>query len=59
MDNELKKQNDPKIIGKLVVKILRKKKPKIRYKVKNSFKLAVMGALPESLQDKIYTKVIK
>ena len=59
MDNELKKQNDPKIIGKLVVKILRKKKPKIRYKVKNSFKLAFMGALPESLQDKIYTKVIK
>ena len=59
MDNELKKQNDPKIIGKLVVKILRKMKPKIRYKVKNSFKLAFMGALPESLQDKIYTKVIK
>jgi len=59
MDNELKKQNDPKIIGNLIVKILKKKKPKIRYKVKNSFKLAFMGTLPESLQDKIYTKVIK
>lgn len=59
MDNELKKQNDPKIIGDLIVKILNKKNPKIRYKVKNSFKLALMGALPESLQDKIYTIVIK
>ena len=59
MDNELKKQNDPKIIGDLIVKILSKKNPKIRYKVKNSFKLSVMGALPESLQDKIYKKVIK
>ena len=59
MDNELKKQNDPKIIGDLIVKILDKKNPKIRYKVKNSFKLALMGALPEGLQDKIYTKVIK
>ena len=59
MDNELKKQNDPKIIGDLIVKILSKKNPKIRYKVKNSAKLALMGALPESLQDKIYKKVIK
>lgn len=59
MDNELRKQNDPKIIGALIVKILKKKKPRIRYKVKNSFKLSFMGALPESLQDKIYTKVIK
>ena len=59
MDNELKKQNDPKILGDLIVKILDKKNPKIRYKVKNSFKLALMGALPEALQDKIYTKVIK
>ena len=59
MDNELEKQNDPKILGDLIVKILAKKNPKIRYKVKNSFKLALMGALPEGLQDKIYTKVIK
>ena len=59
MDNELKKKNDPKIIGDLIVKILKKKNPKIRYKIKNSFKLSLMGSLPESLQDKIYTKVIK
>ena len=59
MDNELKKQNNPKIIGDLIVRILSKNNPKICYRVKNSFKLALMGALPETLQDKIYTKVIK
>ena len=59
MDNELTKTNNPKLVGDLVVKILNKKNPKIRYKIKNSFKLAIMGALPEGLQDKIYTKVIK
>lgn len=59
MDNELQKTNNPKLVGNLVVKILNKKNPKIRYKIKNSFKLALMGALPEGLQDKIYTKVIK
>ena len=59
MDNEITKQNDPSIMGKLIVRILSKKNPKMRYKIKNSFKLALMGALPESIQDKIYTKVIK
>jgi len=59
MDNELTKTNNPKLLGDLVVRILNKKNPKILYKIKNSFKLAVMGALPEALQDKIYTKVIK
>ena len=59
MDGELNKTNNPELLAKLVVKILNKKNPKIRYKIKNSFKLAVLGALPEPLQDKIYTKVIK
>ena len=59
MDNELTKTNNPQLVGDLVVKILNKKNPRIRYKIKNSFKLAIMGALPEGLQDKIYTKVIK
>lgn len=59
MDNELTKTNDPKLLGDLVAKILNKENPRICYKIKNSFKLAVMGALPESIQDKIYTKVIK
>ena len=59
MDKELKKQNNPKLVGDLIVKILKKKNPKICYKIKNSVRLALAGSLPEVLQDKIYTKVIK
>lgn len=59
MDRELKKQNDPTVIGKIVVKILRKKKPRICYKVKNSIKLKLIGVLPETWQDSIYKTVIK
>lgn len=59
MDKELTKQNDPALIGKIVLKILNKKKPKICYKVKNSFALSFMGHLPEKTQDYIYTRVIK
>ena len=59
MDRELKKTNDPKIIAKLIVKILNKKHPKIRYRKKNSFALSFMGHLPEKWQDKIYQRVIK
>ena len=59
MDKEITKQNDPSILGNLIVKILEKKNPRFCYKVKNSPALALMGALPESIQDKIYLKVIK
>ncbi|MBP5574687.1 MAG: SDR family NAD(P)-dependent oxidoreductase [Bacilli bacterium] len=59
MDRELKKSNDPAIIAKLIVKILNKKHPKIRYRKRNSFALSFMGHLPEKWQDKIYQRVIK
>ena len=59
MDRELKKTNDPKILAKLIVKILNKKHPKIRYRKKNSFALSFIGHMPEKLQDKIYQRVIK
>ena len=59
MDKELKKQNDPILVSKVVLKILKKKNPKICYKVKNSFALSFMGHLPEKWQDNIYSKVIK
>lgn len=59
MDRELKKSNSPVIIAKLIVKILKKKHPRIRYRKKNSFALAFMGHLPEKWQDKIYKSVIK
>ena len=59
MDRELKKSNDPAIMAKLIVKILKKKNPRIRYRKKNSFALAFIGHLPEKWQDKIYKSVIK
>ena len=59
MDRELKKSNDPTIMAKLIVKVLNKKKPKIRYKKKNSFALSFIGHLPEKWQDAIYRRVIK
>lgn len=59
MTKELKKTNNPDIIGKLIIKILGKKKPKICYRVKNSFALRFVNSLPERLQDYIYKKVIK
>ena len=59
MDRELKKSNNPVIIANLIVKILKKKKPRICYKKKNSFALSFMSRLPEKWQDKIYQKVIK
>ena len=59
MDRELKKSNNPEIIAKLIVKILNKKNPRIRYRKKNSLALSLMGHLPEKWQDGIYKRVIK
>lgn len=59
MDKELKKQNDPQIIANIIIKILKKKKPRLAYRIKNSFALSFMGHLPEKWQDNIYKKVIK
>ena len=59
MDRELRKTNDPKIISKLIVKILKKKHPRIRYRKKNSFSLWFICHLPEKWQDNIYKSVIK
>ena len=58
MDRELKKKRDPSIISKKIIKILKKKNPKICYRVKNSFALSFVGHLPEKMQDNIYKKVI-
>ena len=59
MDRELKKQNNPDTIAKVIIKILKKKNPRICYRIKNSFKLSLMGHLPEKWQDSIYKKIIK
>ena len=59
MDRELKKQNNPSKISKLIIKILKKNNAKICYRIKNSFKLSLIGHMPEAWQDSIYKKVIK
>ena len=59
MDRELRKTNNPKIISKLIIKILKKKHPRIRYRKKNSFALWFIGHLPEKWQDNIYKSFIK
>ena len=59
MDRELKKSNDPAIIAKLIVKILKKKNPRICYRKKNSISISFIAKLPEKWQDTIYKSVIK
>ena len=59
MDRELKKSNDPAIVAKLIVKILEKKNPRIRYRKKNSISISFVAKLPEKWQDTIYKSVIK
>ncbi len=59
MVNELSKSNNPEKFGKLILKIVKKKNPKIKYCIKRSFKLRLMSSLPEKLQDKIYKWYVK
>ena len=59
MDNELKKNHSPKKLGKLMNKILKKKNPKICYKINKSFALKFLSFLPEKLQDKLYVLLTK
>ena len=59
MDRELKKANDPAIIARLIIKILKKKNPRIRYRKKNSLSISFVAKLPEKWQDTIYKSVIK
>ena len=59
MTNELEKTNDPKKFGKLILKIVNKKNPKLKYNIKRSFKLRFMSIMPEKLQDKLYKWYVK
>ena len=58
MDREIKKNASPTLVANLILKIVTIKKPRIRYRIKNSKALIFMNALPEKLQDNIYKKVI-
>lgn len=59
MDKEINKQVNPEVVANKLVGIMKKRKPKSLYKIKNSFSLRFLDSLPESLQDKIYKKVIR
>lgn len=59
MDNELNKNHSPDKLAKLIIKILRKKKPHIVYKINKSFALRFLNILPNKLQDKIYVWLTK
>ena len=49
----------PEKIGKLVNKILNKKKPKYTYKINRNFGLLVLNCLPQRMQNWIIKKILK
>ena len=49
----------PERIGKLVLKILKKKKPKYLYSVNRNFGLLVLNALPKRFQNWIIKQILK
>jgi len=51
---ELAAGKNTDIIAKKVLQIVKSKNPKICYHINNSFKLGLINALPEKMQDKIY-----
>ena len=59
MDSELKNTNKVESLVNLLVKIIEKKRVKLVYRYKNSFKLKLLGILPERLQDKIFKILVK
>ena len=59
MDNELSKTHDVDKLSKLLTSLIEKKRVKLVYRYKNSFKLKLLGILPERLQDKIFLKLVK
>ena len=59
MDRELHKQHNPIHFGKVIKKILKRKHPKICYRVCRSRSLKSLNRLPEKWQDRIYKRVIK
>jgi NAD(P)-dependent dehydrogenase (short-subunit alcohol dehydrogenase family) len=57
--DETSKANDPTRFARLILKIVTAKRPKICYRIANSFKLRLLSKLPETLQDKIYKMFIR
>ena len=59
VSGELSKTNDPALFGALILKILKARKPKRRWRIKNSAKLRLLNLLPETWQDRIYLFVVR
>ena len=58
MARELNKTNNPELLAALILSILKKKKPKHVYRIKNSRQLKLLGLLPEKIQDMLYSWVL-
>jgi len=54
MDREFREANDPDQVGKVLLRAVSAKHPKIRYRVKNSKLLGLMELIPDGLLDAIY-----
>lgn len=59
VDGELHKGNSPELFAKLVRRILSAHRPRRRYRIRNSFKLRALDAMPLWLQDRIYLAVVR
>lgn len=58
-ENEAKKGAEPEYIAKLVFKVLHKKRPRARYRVKNNKLRRLLEFLPTSLVDSAMKRILK
>jgi len=59
MTGELEKGYDPDIFARMILRQLRRRRPKRCVRIKNSFKLSLLDALPEGAQDFAYKAALK
>ncbi len=59
MTGELEKGYNPEIFARMILRQLRRRKPKRCVRIKNSFKLSLLDALPEGAQDAAYKAALK
>ncbi len=59
MTGELEKGYDPDIFAKMIIRQLRKRRPRRCVRIKNSLKLSLLDALPEGTQDAAYRAALR
>lgn len=59
MTGELEKGYDPDIFARMILRQLSRRRPKRCVRIKNSFKLSLLDALPEGAQDIAYKAALK